>query len=132
MRFAGILYDLAHELGYSCLVGLGANEGLALAGEHQPDAILLDIRLPDESGLTVLQRLKDNPRTRHIPVHMVSVEDRAEAALQLGAIGYAVKPATREQLKDRLFSAGRPRATARGLPGHSPSSVAPPSSNRAM
>ncbi len=100
VRFAGILYDLAHELGYSCLVGLGANEGLALAGEHQPDAILLDIRLPDESGLTVLQRLKDNPRTRHIPVHMVSVEDRAEAALQLGAIGYAVKPATREQLKD--------------------------------
>ncbi len=100
IRFAGILYDLAHELGYSCLVGLGANEGLALARQYRPDAVLLDIRLPDESGLTVLQRLKENPHTRHIPVHMVSVEDRAEAAMLLGAIGYAVKPATRDQLKD--------------------------------
>jgi signal transduction histidine kinase/CheY-like chemotaxis protein/CHASE3 domain sensor protein len=100
IRFAGILYDLAHELGYSCLVGLGAKEGLALARQYRPDAVLLDIRLPDESGLTVLQRLKENPQTRHIPVHMVSVEDRAEAAMLLGAIGYAVKPATRDQLKD--------------------------------
>ncbi|MBX3655926.1 MAG: response regulator [Ramlibacter sp.] len=103
VRFAGILYDLAHELGYRCLVGLGATEGLELARRFTPNAILLDIRLPDDSGLAVLQRLKEDPRTRHIPVHMISVEDRMEAALQLGAIGYAVKPATREQLK-QVFS----------------------------
>ncbi|MBU1331912.1 MAG: response regulator [Gammaproteobacteria bacterium] len=99
-KFAQILYDLAHELGYRCLVAHGADDGLTLAENLQPDAVLLDMRLPDASGLTVLQRLKENAVTRHIPVHVISVEDRMEAALQLGAIGYAVKPATREQLKD--------------------------------
>jgi len=58
------------------------------------------MHLPDESGLAVLQRLKANPRTRHVPVHVVSVEDRSEAALHLGAIGYALKPTTREQLRE--------------------------------
>ncbi len=98
-NFAQILYDLAHELKYNCLVAHGADDGLQLAAQHLPDAILLDMRLPDISGLAALQRLKDNPRTRHIPVHVISVEDRMEAALQLGAIGYAVKPTTREHLK---------------------------------
>lgn len=65
-----------------------------------PDAILLDMRLPDHSGLTVLQRLKAHATTRHIPVHVISVEDRVEAAMHMGAIGYAVKPTTREELKD--------------------------------
>jgi signal transduction histidine kinase/DNA-binding response OmpR family regulator/CHASE3 domain sensor protein len=100
VRFAHILYDLAHELGYSCLVAHAADEGFDLASTFIPDAILLDMRLPDHSGLTVLQRLKELPSTRHIPVHVISVEDRQEAALQMGAIGYAVKPTTREELKD--------------------------------
>ncbi|HEX8588829.1 response regulator [Pseudomonas sp.] len=100
VRFAHILYDLAHELGYNCLVAHAADEGFDLAAAFIPDAILLDMRLPDHSGLTVLQRLKELPSTRHIPVHVISVEDRQEAALQMGAIGYAVKPTTREELKD--------------------------------
>ena len=100
VRFAHILYDLAHELDYNCLVAHGADEGFDLASSFLPDAILLDMRLPDHSGLTVLQRLKEMPSTRHIPVHVISVEDRQEAALQMGAIGYAVKPTTREELKD--------------------------------
>ncbi|KAF1053866.1 MAG: Autoinducer 2 sensor kinase/phosphatase LuxQ [Stenotrophomonas maltophilia] len=99
-KFARILYDLARELGYRCLVAMAAEEGLRLADEYCPDAILLDMRLPDESGLAVLQRLKGNPRTRHIPVHVVSVEDRSEAALHLGAIGYALKPTSRDQLRE--------------------------------
>ncbi len=99
-QFAKILYDLAHELGYRCLVAHETAEGCELAGQFLPDAVLLDMRLPDGSGLEVLQHLKETPSTRHIPVHVISVEDRAEAALQLGAIGYAVKPATREQLKE--------------------------------
>ncbi|MBV4458289.1 response regulator [Pseudomonas sp. COR58] len=99
-NFANILYDLAHELGYRCLVAHGADEGYDLAREFLPDAILLDMRLPDHSGLTVLQRLKEHPETRHIPVHVISVEDRVEAAMHMGAIGYAVKPTTRDELKD--------------------------------
>ncbi|KAA5841331.1 response regulator [Pseudomonas chlororaphis] len=99
-NFAHILYDLAHELGYQCLVAHGADEGYSLAEQFVPDAILLDMRLPDHSGLTVLQRLKAHATTRHIPVHVISVEDRVEAAMHMGAIGYAVKPTTRQELKD--------------------------------
>ncbi|MFA0944594.1 MULTISPECIES: response regulator [Pseudomonas syringae group] len=100
VRFAQILFDLAHELGYDCLVAHAADDGFNLAARYTPDAILLDMRLPDHSGLTVLQRLKELAPTRHIPVHVISVEDRQEAALHMGAIGYAVKPTTREELKD--------------------------------
>ncbi|VVP69206.1 Sensor histidine kinase RcsC [Pseudomonas fluorescens] len=99
-NFAHILFDLAHELGYQCLVAHGADEGYDLARQFLPDAILLDMRLPDHSGLTVLQRLKEHAETRHIPVHVISVEDRVEAAMHMGAVGYAVKPTTREELKD--------------------------------
>ncbi|WPN55473.1 response regulator [Pseudomonas sp. P9_31] len=98
--FAHILYDLAHELGYQCLVAHGADEGYDLARQFIPDAILLDMRLPDHSGLSVLQRLKEQAETRHIPVHVISVEDRVETAMHMGAIGYAIKPTTREELKD--------------------------------
>lgn len=99
-NFARILFDLAHELGYSCLVAQAADEGFALAAQYIPDAILLDMRLPDHSGLTVLQRLKELAATRHIPVHIISVEDRVEAAMHMGAVGYAVKPTSREELKE--------------------------------
>ncbi|WP_109511578.1 response regulator [Pseudomonas ovata] len=100
VSFAQILFDLAHELGYHCLVAHAADEGFNLALAYTPDAVLLDMRLPDHSGLTVLQRLKEQAETRHIPVHVISVEDRQEAAMHMGAIGYAVKPTTREELKD--------------------------------
>ena len=96
--FARILYDLAHEASYRALVAVTAEEGLQLAEEHQPQAVMLDIRLPDRSGLSVLQMLKDNPQTRHIPVHVISATDSGEAALHLGAIGYVRKPAERSQL----------------------------------
>jgi CheY-like chemotaxis protein/CHASE3 domain sensor protein len=103
-QFAHILYDLAHELGYRCLVAHGASDGFELATQFVPDAILLDMRLPDSTGLDVLQRLKDSPHTRHIPIHVVSAADNAQgAALQMGAIGYALKPATRDELM-RVFA----------------------------
>jgi signal transduction histidine kinase/DNA-binding response OmpR family regulator/CHASE3 domain sensor protein len=98
--FARILYDLAHDLDYRCLVALSAAEGLDLAASQAPDAILLDMRLPDRSGLSVLQLLKESPDTRHIPVHVVSSMDNGGEALHLGAIGYALKPASREQLEE--------------------------------
>ncbi|WP_432731773.1 response regulator [Variovorax sp. W6] len=98
-QFAHILYDLAHELGYRCLVAHGAADGFELATQFLPDAILLDMRLPDSTGLDLLQRLKDSPHTRHIPIHVVSAAESAQgAALQMGAVGYALKPATRDEL----------------------------------
>ena len=97
--FADILYKLAREMRYRCLVALTGTEGLQLAAEFLPDAVLLDMRLPDRSGLSVLQLLKDNPDTRHIPVHVVSSNDNGGEALSLGAIGYALKPSTREELE---------------------------------
>jgi CheY-like chemotaxis protein/CHASE3 domain sensor protein len=98
-RFARILFDLAHELGYSCVVAQDAQEAIELSQQLLPDAMLLDMRLPDGSGLQVLQHIKDNPVTRHIPVHVISVHDLSEPALQMGAVGYAQKPTTREQLQ---------------------------------
>ena len=98
--FAGVLYNLAREMRYRCLVATSAGEALELATTHLPNAILLDVRLPDGSGLSVLQFLKDDPRTRHIPVHIVAGEDFSEVALHMGAIGFAVKPTTRDELKE--------------------------------
>jgi CheY-like chemotaxis protein/CHASE3 domain sensor protein len=102
VSFAMILRDLARELGFQCVVTHGANDGLAAASKFQPSAILLDINLPDHSGLGVLDQLKRNPRTRHIPVHVVSVSDYKQVAFELGAIGYALKPAKREELIEVL------------------------------
>ena len=98
-KFAHILFDLAHELGYRCLVAHGLEDGFTLASSHTPDAILLDMSLPDGPGLALLQRLKENPGTRHIPVHVISAQDRTETAMHMGAIGYAMKPTSRDQLK---------------------------------
>ncbi|MGZ3711885.1 MAG: response regulator [Bdellovibrionota bacterium] len=98
-NFAKILLDLAHELDYKCVVAQDAEEGMELALSLIPDAILLDMSLPDLSGLTVLDQLKEDPKTRHIPVHIASAHDYAEKALQMGAIGYAHKPVKRDDLK---------------------------------
>ena len=97
-RFAEILCDLAHERSFQCIVAGSASEGLAAALKYRPSAILLDMNLPDHSGLGVLDQLKRTPQTRHIPVHVASVADYAQQALERGAIGYALKPVKREQL----------------------------------
>ena len=100
--FARILYDLAHDLDFDCVIATSNDEGMALARDLAPNAILLDIGLPDGSGLTLLDRVKRNPDTRHIPVHVVSVSDYTHTALELGAVGYALKPVQREELVKAL------------------------------
>jgi CheY-like chemotaxis protein len=102
VAFAMILRDLAREMGFQCVVTHRANDGAAAAMKFHPNAILLDINLPDHSGLGVLDQLKRNPLTRHIPVHVLSVSDYKQEAMELGAIGFALKPAKREQLVDAL------------------------------
>ncbi|HEY4015303.1 MAG TPA: response regulator [Polyangiaceae bacterium] len=96
--FARVLFDLAHELDFDCVVAPTAEDGLHLARELQPSGILLDIGLPDASGLSVLERLKRDPATRHVPIHVVSASDNAQTAFELGAVGYAVKPVARGEL----------------------------------
>ena len=96
--FARILFDLAHELDFAGLVAHTGEQGLALATQFRPSAILLDIGLPDRSGLSVLDSLKRSPTTRHIPVHVLSASDYTQAALEMGALGYAMKPVARENL----------------------------------
>ena len=96
--FAMILRDLAHEMGFQCVVTHSANEGVAAAEMYRPSAVLMDMNLPDFSGLGVLDQIKRNPKTRHIPVHVVSVADYSQEAMERGAIGYALKPVQREEL----------------------------------
>ncbi|MFL9876967.1 response regulator [Herbaspirillum rhizosphaerae] len=98
IAFSLILRDLAHEMGYQCIVVHSANEGVAAAGQYHPNAIVLDMNLPDFSGLGVLDQIKRNPVTRHIPVHVVSVADYSQEALERGAVGYALKPVQRKEL----------------------------------
>ena len=96
--FAMILKDVAHEAGFTCLVAGTAAHGIELARKHVPMGIILDLRLPDHPGLSVLDRLKRDPVTRHIPVHVVSAGDYTETALSMGAAAYLRKPAPRERL----------------------------------
>ena len=113
VAFAQILVDLAHEYKFLCVVAHDAEGGLSLAARFNPCAVILDINLPDHSGLSVLDRLKRNPATRHVPVHVVSVEDHTQAALSMGAIGYLRKPVLREQLVSTFK--GLDQRLARGL-----------------
>ncbi|MGN6482055.1 response regulator [Luteibacter sp.] len=100
--FARALVELAHELDFDCIVAGSADEALALAAAHSPRGVLLAIGLPDVSGLSVLERLKRDPATRHIPVHVVSATEQAHVAMELGAVGHLMKPATRERLVDAI------------------------------
>ena len=102
-RFAKILYDISHEKGFKCLVAGDGETGLTFAADNKPEAIILDIGLPDKDGFAVIDELKDNPTTRHIPVHFISARDEAQSktkALSMGAIGYLTKPVSAEQLEN--------------------------------
>jgi CheY-like chemotaxis protein/CHASE3 domain sensor protein len=99
LTFAEILRDLAHELEFDFIHATDAASGVAMVRDLQPTAVLLDVGLPDRSGLTVLEWLKNDPATRHIPIHIVSATDHAEKALHLGAVGYTLKPTARTTLE---------------------------------
>ena len=83
---------------------IAARLALSLARQYQPTAITLDVFLPDMLGWTVLNNLKLDPATRHIPVQMLSIEEERQHGLSHGAFSYLVKPATTEDLEQRLRS----------------------------
>ncbi|MCJ7523642.1 MAG: response regulator [Candidatus Aminicenantes bacterium] len=101
-NFARILYKKCREKDFKCLAAPSGEAGLELATIHQPAAIILDIRLPGMNGWTVLSELKESTNTRHIPVHIVSVEGDPTEALRRGAVGYAAKPLSQEDLEEIL------------------------------
>ena len=89
--FARILVDLAHEHGLKALVALRGSSAMTLAREFQPGAITLDISLPDVAGWTILDRLKHDPVTRHIPIHIISGDEDRKRGMALGAMTYLEK-----------------------------------------
>ena len=99
LAFARVLFDKCRDRGFKCLHSPTGEAGLELAGTYLPVGILLDIRLPGMDGWEVLAALKENTDTRHIPVHVLSVEDPSTKALHNGAIGHVAKPVTREDLE---------------------------------
>jgi HAMP domain-containing protein/DNA-binding response OmpR family regulator/signal transduction histidine kinase len=98
--FARILVDMAHERGLKALVAMRGNAALALAREFKPGAVTLDIALPDMLGWTILDRLKHDPATRHIPVHIISGDEDRRRGLALGAMTYLEKSVTKDGLED--------------------------------
>ena len=103
-RFAAILLDKAHELGFKAVIVSEGQTGLVVAREIQPAAITLDLRLPDMDGWVVLDRLKHDPTTRHIPVHVISVDDSWQRGIRLGAYAFLKKPVSKRALHDAFSS----------------------------
>jgi HAMP domain-containing protein/signal transduction histidine kinase/DNA-binding response OmpR family regulator len=102
LHFAPILLDAARQKGFKGVVAVRGDVGLAMARQLKPDAITLDIELPQLDGWSVLDRLKHDPTTRHIPVHIISVTDEVLRGLKLGAIAHMGKPVTVEGLEQAL------------------------------
>jgi CheY-like chemotaxis protein len=90
--FAQWLLDLAHEKGFKALVTPRGNTGLGLVREFSPVAVLLDLSLPDITGWQVLDRLKSDLNTRHIPVFIISANEEPDNALKQGALRFLTKP----------------------------------------
>jgi HAMP domain-containing protein/CheY-like chemotaxis protein len=102
--FAATLLDLARQRGFKGVVAIGGQQGIELARSIKPDALTLDLRLPDVDGWVLLDRLKHDPETRHIPVHIISGSEEAERrGLQLGAFAFLRKPVAQADI-DEAFS----------------------------
>ena len=116
--FARILIDLAHERGLKAVVALRGATALSLAREFKPGVITLDINLPDMAGWTILDRLKHDAATRHIPVHIISGDENRRRGLALGAMTYLEKTVSKEGLEEAFGiirgSAERRTKTASG------------------
>ncbi len=98
-KFTKILRDLSREKGFKVLAARDGETGYHLADYYKPSAIILDIRLPGIDGWAVMSRLKNNPDTRHIPLHFISVFDKKLDAMKMGAIGFLTKPVSMEMLE---------------------------------
>jgi HAMP domain-containing protein/CheY-like chemotaxis protein/signal transduction histidine kinase len=101
-HYARVLCDLSHDTGFKVLVAMRGAEALALAREFHPTAVSLDVFLPDMLGWTVLNHLKQDPATRHIPVQMLTLDEDRHHGLARGAFSFVTKPTTPEGLGKAL------------------------------
>jgi len=101
-HYGRVLCDLSHDKGFKVLVAMGGAEALALAREYQPTAISLDVFLPDMLGWTVLNHLKQDSATRHIPVQMLTLDEDRHHGLTRGAFAFVTKPTTSKGLESAL------------------------------
>ncbi|MVN22391.1 response regulator [Mucilaginibacter arboris] len=97
--FANALLKFTHEKGYKGLVAVRGDQGIEMVQQYKPDAVLLDIQLPVKDGWEVMEELKSNPSTRHIPVHIMSSLEVKKESLLKGAIDFINKPLAIEQMK---------------------------------
>jgi signal transduction histidine kinase/CheY-like chemotaxis protein/CHASE3 domain sensor protein len=103
-KFSGVLVDLAQNKGYSCIIAETGSSGLTLAKKHRPDAIIMDIGLPDVNGWKIIEKLKEDRDTVNIPVHVISGGEQEEISKDMdGILGYLQKPVELADL-DEVFS----------------------------
>ncbi|HZS45142.1 MAG TPA: HAMP domain-containing protein [Blastocatellia bacterium] len=100
--FARILLETARDNGFKGIIAERGDEALVLAKKYKPDAVTLDVLLPGTHGLSVLDRLKRDPNTRHIPVHIISVMEDMRRVLKMGAVACLTKPVTKDALNDAV------------------------------
>ncbi|HEX5126007.1 MAG TPA: response regulator, partial [Rhodocyclaceae bacterium] len=103
LGFAKVLLDAARQQGFKGVVSTSGAAGLAMTREYQPKVITLDIFLPDMQGWRILDRLKADLSTRHIPICVVSTDDSRERALNSGAIGFITKPLKSRDVVDQAI-----------------------------
>ncbi len=101
-HYARVLCDLSRDKGFKVLIAGTGAEALLLAREYNPTAISLDVFLPDMLGWTVLNHLKQDSATRHIPVQMLTLDEDRHHGLSRGAFAYVTKPSTAEDLDAAL------------------------------
>ncbi|MEO8704441.1 MAG: response regulator, partial [Kofleriaceae bacterium] len=102
VTFAVTLLEMGRQSGFKGVVATSGTQALELARTVKPDAVTLDLRLPDIDGWVLLDRLKHDPATRHIPVHVISGLDEERRSLQSGALSYLQKPVSQEGLLSGL------------------------------
>jgi HAMP domain-containing protein/CheY-like chemotaxis protein/signal transduction histidine kinase len=105
--FGRVLLGLAREHGFRGVVANTGAQGLEFARSLPPDAITLDLRLPDMDGWVVLDQLKHNPATRHLPVHVISAVDEVARGLECGAIAFLQKPVELDGLQNAMNDISR-------------------------
>jgi CheY-like chemotaxis protein/signal transduction histidine kinase len=103
LKFAAILLKQSNAKGFKGIVAATGEDGLVLVEKFKPQAIILDLDLPGINGHQVLSELKSNPSLRHIPVHIMSADERSMQPIKDGAVEYLVKPVDKKQL-EQAFS----------------------------